>query len=94
MSKRISYTETLVRLDERVKTISENIGEIRDSIKSLCVHVNDENEKMDKRITKLEINNVKANTERKTLRLVTSALLAIFTLTFTILGILTYIKVI
>lgn len=94
MSKRISYTETLVRLDERVKTISENIGEIRDSIKSLCVHVNDENEKMDKRITKLEINNVKVNTERKTLRLVTSALLAIFTLTFTILGILTYIKVI
>lgn len=60
-----SYTETVIRIDERLKAFIESNNEQhkeiltkimgnRKEIDNLCTHVNDENIKMDKRVSNLE----------------------------------------
>lgn len=93
-----SYKDVLVRLDERLKNLIESNEdqhkEIIDSVNKLCSHVNDENQKMDKRISKLEDSEIVAKATTRTLKYVVGFLVGAIGLISTVLGILGYLGVI
>lgn len=94
-----SYTETVARIDERLrgftelnteqhKEIIKKIEGNRKEIDILCTHVNDENCKMNNRVTKLENKQIEADSRYKTRLQIYKSLSAILAVTLSILGIL------
>ena len=66
-----TYTSVVIELRERVKNLIESNSiqhkGIIDKVSTLCEHVNEENEKMDKRVKYLEDRDLIGRTQWKTL---------------------------
>ena len=86
MTDKISYKELVIRIDEK---LSKLINEVE----KLCLHVNEENEKLDKRIRSLEDYRLMLKTQWKTLLFVASGTAGITAFIIKLLEVLTYIKI-
>ncbi len=88
----------LARLDERMEnfiaTYELRHKELMEKVDNLCAHVNDENMKMDKRITRLENDELVSKASNRTLKYVVGALVGAVGVISTFLGILTILGVI
>jgi hypothetical protein len=100
-----SYTELVIRMDEKLKNIVETLettlienkighGTIIDSIKELTLHVNHENEKMSNRITLLEDQHRLEEGKKKGQVFIYKVVIAILTTSSILLSILAHFGVI
>ena len=84
MSKKETYRDVVIRVDQSLKDLKESNEsqhkEIITNVKELCAHVNHENDLMSARISKLEIEEIKAKTERKTIKIISAVTIGVLTI--------------